>query len=479
MQNQGFPEDFLWGGATAANQIEGAYLSDGKLPSIADAMPGGKKRFKIMGSEDFDWNISKHKFGYPNHKAINHYERFKEDIALFAEMGFKCYRLSIAWSRIFPRGDEEVPNKAGLNFYHQVFDECLKYDIEPVVTISHYEMPLVLAKDYGGWKNKKLIGFYKRYAETVLECFADKVKYWMTFNEINSAYHFPLLSQGMSYGDGAENMTDVMQAFHNQFVAGAYAVKKGHELDKGLMIGCMALYATTYAYDSHPENQWERLKSNQEFNQYCIDVQVNGEYPYYAKRMYCDLNVAKLDITSEELAILKDNTIDYIGFSYYMSTTKNVVDSSLEIVAGNILGGVRNPFLKSSEWGWEIDPLGLRIALNELYDRYKLPLFVVENGFGAIDQIKEDGSIEDDYRIDYIRQHLLAIEEALCDGVNVMGYTAWGCIDLISASTGEMSKRYGFIYVDFDNELKGTGNRLRKKSFYWYKKVIETNGSEK
>lgn len=475
-----FPENFLWGGATAANQLEGAYLADGKGLSVVDAMPGGKIRFEVLGSPEFDWTIDEEKYVYPNHKGISYYEHFKEDIALFAEMGFKCYRFSIAWSRIFPQGDELEPNEAGLKFYDQVIDECLKYGIEPVITISHYEMPLNLAKKYGGWKNRELITFYERYAKVVLTRFHRKVKYWMTFNEINSALHFPALSQGMVLSNGAGDFKNIAQAWHNQFVASSLAVKIGHELDPDLKIGCMIIYATTYSLDANPVNQAATMEQNQIFNYYCADVQVRGEYPGYTNRFLNSRGVKfeDLDITQEDLDLLKAYPVDYVGFSYYMSSAVTVTGDESDTVAGNLLGGVRNPFLKASEWGWQIDPVGLRIALNELYNRYQKPVFVVENGLGAVDEINADGQIIDDYRIDYLRAHIEQMAKAIEDGVDLMGYTPWGCIDLVSASTGEMSKRYGFIYVDLDDKIEGSGKRMKKKSFDWYKQVIASNGTD-
>lgn len=475
-----FPENFLWGGATAANQLEGAYLADGKGLSVADAMPGGKIRFEVLGSPEFDWTIDEEKYVYPNHKGISYYEHFKEDIALFAEMGFKCYRFSIAWSRIFPQGDELEPNEAGLKFYDQVIDECLKHGIEPVITISHYEMPLNLAKKYGGWKNRELIAFYERYAKVVLTRFHRKVKYWMTFNEINSALHFPALSQGMVLSNGAGDFKNIAQAWHNQFVASSLAVKIGHELDPDLKIGCMIIYATTYSLDANPVNQAATMEQNQIFNYYCADVQVRGEYPGYTNRFLNSRGVKfeDLDITKEDLDLLKAYPVDYVGFSYYMSSAVTVTGDESDTVAGNLLGGVRNPFLKASEWGWQIDPVGLRIALNELYNRYQKPVFVVENGLGAVDEITAEGQIIDDYRIDYLRAHIEQMAKAIEDGVDLMGYTPWGCIDLVSASTGEMSKRYGFIYVDLDDKIEGSGKRMKKKSFDWYKQVIASNGTD-
>lgn len=475
-----FPKGFLWGGATAANQLEGGYREGGKGLSIADALPGGPDRFKIVTQPDFNWSLDEKKYTYPNHRGIDHYHRFKEDIALFAEMGFKCYRFSIAWSRIFPQGDETEPNEAGLKFYDDVIAECLKYDIEPVITISHYEMPLYLAQHYGGWKNKSLIKFYERFADVVLTRYHKQVKYWMTFNEINSAFHFPVMSQGMVPSNGANQMQNIYQAWHNQFVASALAVKIGHALDSHLQIGCMILYATAYSYDANPINQLATLQHNQGFNYFCGDVQVRGEYPAYTNRLMKQFGFEfnDLDWNDEELALLKQNPVDYIGFSYYMSSTVNETAVDTELASGNLIGGVKNPFLKASEWGWQIDPVGLRIALNELYNRYQKPLFIVENGLGAVDQINDQHQVDDGYRIDYLREHIEAMRAAIADGVDVMGYTPWGCIDLVSASTGQMSKRYGFIYVDLDDAGNGTLNRYKKRSFDWYRMVIESNGAK-
>lgn len=468
------------GGATAANQLEGAYQEGGKGLSLPDVLPGGKERMDVVNSPDFDFKVHEDKYFYPNHIGIDHYHHFKEDIALFAEMGFKCYRFSIAWSRIFPNGDEEQPNEAGLKFYDEMIDECIKHHIEPVVTISHYELPLNLITKYGSWKSKKLIEFFERYAQVVLNRYHDRVKYWMTFNEINSAAHFPIMSQGLTNANGGADKKNIYQAWHNQFVASSKAVKIGHEIDPNLQIGCMILYATTYSYDSNPVNQMAALKANQENNFFCADVQVRGHYPAYTKSLLAKYNIKPEDIdyTQEELDLLAKYPVDYIGFSYYMSTVEEVTRNDLNSSKGNLIGGVTNPFLKSSDWGWQIDPEGLRIALNELSDRYQKPLFIVENGLGAFDKPDDNHYVADDYRIDYLREHIKAISEAIDDGADVMGYTPWGCIDLVSASTGEMSKRYGFIYVDEDDHCEGTFKRYKKQSFDWYKKVIASNGAD-
>ncbi len=472
-----FPQGFMWGGATAANQVEGAYDQDGKGLSIVDAIPGGKDRLQIVSSPEFDFTLDPANHTYPNHKGIDHYHRFQEDIALFAEMGFKCYRFSIAWTRIYPNGVEQEPEEAGLKHYDQVIDACIAHGIEPVITISHYEMPLHLATAFGGWKNRELIAHFERFARTVLTRYGHKVKYWMTFNEINSAAHFPIMSQGLTVKTGALEAQAKFQAWHNQFVASSLAVKIAHETNAQIQIGCMILFATNYAYDCNPVNQLETLKETQAFNFYCADVQAGGKYPYYAKSLWQSQGV-ELDIQPGDVELIKQHTVDYIGFSYYMSSTINKTNPDAVTAQGNLLGGARNPFLEASDWGWEIDPVGLRIALNQLYDRYEKPLFIVENGLGAVDKPDENHYIADDYRINYLRQHIEAMADAIEDGVELMGYTPWGCIDLVSMSTGEMSKRYGLIYVDLDDKISGTGNRYRKKSFHWYQKVIGTNGED-
>lgn len=465
-----FPKDFLWGGAVAANQCEGAYDVDGKGLCIADVLPGGKERFKTMMNPNFDFTIDKDKYIYPNHSGIDFYSNYKEDIALLAQMGFKVFRFSISWSRIFPNGEENTPNEKGLEFYDKVIDELLKYGIEPLITLSHYEMPLNLVKKYGGFKNKILIEIFEKYARVVFDRYIHKVKYFLTFNEVNSAFHFPLFSLGFNSHDKEE----IYQGLHNQFVAGAKAIKYAKSLRKDVQIGCMSIVLPMYSYDSNPINQREAQKKEMEFVDFPLDVQVRGEYPSFIEAMIKNNNI-NLDRSNEELNLLKDNTVDFISFSYYMSATITL-DEELSKNSGNMLAGVKNPFLEASEWGWEIDPIGLTIIMEKLYNKYKKPLFIVENGLGAKDRVEEDGSINDDYRIDYLKKHIFAMKEAIDNGVEVLGYTPWGCIDLVSASTGEMSKRYGFIYVDRDDMGSGSNKRLKKKSFYWYKEIITKNG---
>lgn len=466
--------DFLWGGATAANQLEGAYATDGKGLSIADVMPGGKHRMNVIHDSQFDFEL-KEEYTYPNHDGIDFYQHYKEDIALFAEMGFKTYRMSIAWSRIFPNGDETEPNEAGLQFYDNVFDELLKYGIEPLVTISHYELPLHLAKEYGGWRDRRLVTFFERYSRVLFERYQGKVKYWLTFNEINGAQFMPMLSLGMAVREDENMLQSTYQGLHHQFVASSLATKAARQIDPSMQIGCMLIAAPVYAYSSNPVDVQFALEEERMMNYFCGDVHVRGAYPSFADRFFAE-NGIELVIEDGDLDLLRDYTVDFFSLSYYMSRTEKAEKDGDE-AGGNIMSGVKNPYLKASDWGWEIDPDGLRIILNKLYDRYQVPLFIVENGLGAYDEVEPDGTIHDSYRIAYLEGHLKAMMEAIQDGVEMMGYTSWGCIDLVSASTGEYSKRYGFIYVDKHDDGSGTLARSRKDSFYWYKEIIATNGA--
>lgn len=462
-----FPENFLWGGATAANQCEGAYNEDGKGLSIQDVLPKG---FKVITETPTSDNLKLN--------GIDYYHRYKEDIKLFAEMGFKVYRFSIAWTRIYPTGEEEQPNEAGLKFYDQVIDECLKHGIEPLITISHYETPLALAKKYNGWSNRKLIDLYVQYCQTLFERYKNKVKYWITFNEINSIIHQPFMSGAILTPKEQLSQQDLYQAIHHELVASARAVKLAHEMMPNAMVGCMILAVTIYPLTSNPDDIIEVMKL--ERNTYLFaDVQVRGEYPSYAKRIFDENNI-QLNITDQDKEDLK-HVVDFVSFSYYSSNCASADPTKGEPTGSNMTTNLkRNPYSKVSEWGWQIDPQGLRYTLNRFYDRYQKPLFIVENGLGANDELimKEDGTytVIDDYRIQYMNDHLMQVAEAIKDGVQVMGYTAWGCIDLVSCSTAEMKKRYGFIYVDLDNDGHGTMNRYKKKSFDWYKEVIATNG---
>ena len=475
MMSNKFPKGFLWGGAVAAHQLEGGWNEGGKGISIADVMTAGShgvKRKITDGIQDGNY--------YPNHTGIDFYSNYKEDVALFAQMGFKCFRTSIAWTRIFPKGDELEPNEEGLKFYDNLFDELLKYKIEPVITLSHFEMPYHLVKEYGGFRNRQCIDFFVRFAETVMKRYKDKVKYWMTFNEINNQADFeedlfPFCNSGIIFNEDDNREEVVYQAVHHELVASAKVVKIGHEINPDFKIGCMMAMVPIYPYSCDPEDM---MLCEEEMRKrwYYADVHCRGAYGNYAKKMW-ERNGLNIVIEPGDEQILKEGKVDYIGLSYYMSAA---VKANLETKANEAFKNfVKNPFIKASDWGWQIDPVGLRYTLNILYDRYQLPLFIVENGFGAIDQISEDGMIYDDYRITYLRNHIEEMEKAInLDGVDVIGYTVWGCIDLISFGTGEMKKRYGMIYVDRDNEGNGTLARSKKLSFDWYKKVIESNGQQ-
>lgn len=461
-----FPKNFLWGGAVAANQCEGAYQEDGKGLSVQDVLPRGIRgsRTKLPTEENLKL------------EAIDFYHRYPQDIKMFAEMGFKVFRTSIAWSRIFPKGDEEQPNEAGLEFYDRVFEECRKYGIEPLVTLSHYETPLYLAETYNGWTDRRMIGFYERYVRTVFKRYRGKVKYWLTFNEINSLLHAPFMSGGIANMQGLTEQ-DLYQAAHHELVASALATKIGHEMMPDAMIGCMILSMPTYPLTPSPDDVIAAMDAEHR-NYFYGDVHVRGKYPGYMKRYFREHGI-QIQFAPEDEEILK-NTVDFVSFSYYMSVCAISDPEKQKKGLGNLLGGVPNPTLKASDWGWQIDPKGLRYVLNMFYDRYQKPLFIVENGLGAVDVLVEDENgnktVEDDYRIQYLKDHLIQVGEAIQDGVEIMGYTSWGCIDVVSASTAELKKRYGYIYVDRNDDGTGTMERYKKKSFYWYQKVIESNG---
>ncbi|MFR3894565.1 MAG: 6-phospho-beta-glucosidase [Merdibacter sp.] len=461
-----FPANFLWGGAVAANQCEGAYDEDGKGWSTQDLAPKG-----VVGAITDHPTEDNLKL-----KGIDFYHRYREDIAMLAEMGFSVFRFSIAWSRIFPNGDEETPNEAGLAFYDQLIDECRRHGMEPLVTLSHYETPYHLAKTYDGWCSRKMIDFFKRYVDTVMKRYKGKVHYWLTFNEINSILHNPYLSGGILTPKEQLSKSDLYQAIHHELVASALVTKMAHEIDPDNKVGCMVIGIPSYPLTPNPDDVIANMEQDRH-NLYFTDVQARGAYPKYLNRYFKE-NGIQIQMEEGDEEILK-NSVDFISFSYYMSTCGCADPDAHPQAAGNIIPGVANPYLRSSQWGWQIDPKGLRYLLNQFYDRYQKPLFIVENGLGARDElIEKDGvlTVEDDYRIEYMREHLLQVEEAIEDGVEVLGYTSWGCIDLVSASTAQMSKRYGFIYVDRNDDGSGTMARYRKKSFYWYRDVIASNG---
>ena len=482
-----FPKKFYWGGATAANQIEGAYNIDGRGLARTDVTTAGSLHQNRQVTYKFkDGRTGKGSFipsdatgavlpgeYYPNQEAIDFYHHYKEDIKLFAEMGFKMFRMSISWSRIFPTGEEDKPNQAGLDFYRKVFEELHKYNIEPLVTISHSDDPLAIEEKYHDWGDRKVIDLYAKFAETLFKEYKGLVHYWLTFNEINSTVMF------MHFGGhqaSDEEYQHAYQKLHYQFVASAKAVQIGHQIDPDNQIGCMICGIATYPLTPDPkdillnEHTWERDIY------YCGDVQCKGKYPTFAHQLW-DKHHVKLDITDEDREILKNGTVDMYTFSYYMSSAVTT-HKDQEEVGGNLSTGARNPYLNYSEWEWADDPDGLQYYLEKMYDRYELPMMVVENGLGAIDKIDVDGKIHDDYRIQYLKEHIEAMGRAIQNGVDLRGYTTWGCIDLVSAGTGQMSKRYGFIYVDRDDQGHGTMKRMKKDSFDWYRKVIKSNGEE-
>jgi 6-phospho-beta-glucosidase len=486
-----FPEGFLWGGATAANQFEGGYDADGKGLSVPDIIMGGavdKPRVVTPAGVKPDTY-------YPSHVGIDFYHHWKEDIDLFAEMGFKCFRLSIQMSRIFPNGDDATPNQAGIDFYKNIFIHCKECGIEPLVTLSHYEFPLALSHKYGGWDNEEVIDFWVRYADLCFREYKGLVKYWLTFNEINCGmmpgfgdiYGLGILppndwALGFS-GDNDNSWIDVNRTFrglHNQFVASAKAVQIAHAIDPDNMVGCMIAGNATFPYTCDPADVIAAQHKTRENNFYCGDVQVRGCYPAWAKALWAERGVdvdMMCELAERDAETLLTGVVDFYSFSYYMSSVATTHDDA-SASTGNVFGGVKNPYLEASEWGWQIDPQGLRWYLEEIYDRYQIPLMIVENGLGAVDERGEDGKFHDGYRIDYMQRHIDQMAIAIEDGVDLMGYTMWGCIDLVSASTGEMKKRYGFIYVDKDNDGNGDLHREKKESFDWYAKVIANNGED-
>ncbi|MFS0779546.1 6-phospho-beta-glucosidase [Neobacillus sp. 3P2-tot-E-2] len=470
-------DNFLWGGAIAAHQVEGAWNVGGKGVSIADVMTAGTKdnARKITDGVIPDTY-------YPNHEGIDFYGHYKEDVKMFAEMGFKCLRTSIAWTRIYPNGDENTPNEEGLKYYDELFTELLSYGIEPVVTLSHFEMPYHLVKEYGGWRNRKLVDFFKTFSTTVMERYKDKVKYWLTFNEINNQRILdnPIYSwtnSGIIYTENENKLETMYQAAHYQFVASALVVMEGKKINRDFQIGCVLAATPNYPLTSDPE---DILLAQKEDDQqlFFTDVHVRGHYPKRFVKEWENKGY-QLDITEKDLKILSEGTVDYIGITYYLSNTVSVRPEAKRLKDA-LLGNdtlVENPYVQATDWGWAIDPIGFRYYLNMLYNRYELPIFIVENGFGYSDKF-ENGQIHDKERIVYLQQHIAQMKLAIVeDGVDVIGYTAWGCIDPISFTTGEMKKRYGFIYVDRDNEGNGTLNRYKKDSFKWYQQVIKTNGA--
>lgn len=487
-----FPKDFLWGGATAANQYEGGYLSGGKGLSISDTIMGGegikniprrisleladgsKKIIDCLMGQEVPKGAKAYvdeTYYYPSHVATDFYGHWKEDIALLGEMGFKSFRMSINWTRIFPNGDDVLPNEEGLQFYDNIFDECRKYGIEPVVTMNHFDCPLNLATKYDGWADRRVLDFFLKYIETILTRYKGKVKYWMTFNEINFLRDYPMI--GIT--ESESNPQKQAQAIFHVLLASAKAVNLAHKIDPENQVGMMVAYMMFYPYSCNPDDIQAEMDLSKDVKDFYLDVQCRGYYPSYKLKEFERKGIKLVKESGDDEELLT-GTVDYIAFSYYNSNVISAMPVG-EQSGGNQMGGLKNPYLEESEWGWAIDAKGLRIALNQLWNKYQKPLMIVENGLGAKDSVEADGSIHDNYRIDYLRKHIIEMEKAISiDGVHLLGYQPWGCIDIVSAGTGEMRKRYGFVYVDMNDEGKGTLNRSRKDSFYWYKKVIATNG---
>lgn len=483
MKNTQFPKGFLWGGATASSQIEGAYNLGGRGMSTLDYVRFTEKEDRIndldimnVTSKQLDEYL-KHDEGinFPKRRGIDFYHHYKEDIKLMAEMGFKVFRMSISWSRIFPTGLEETANEEGLQFYDDVFDECHKYGIEPLVTMIHYEIPIELTKRYNGWLSRETINLFAKYTRVIIDRYKDKVKYWLTFNEINMMLSSPYVGGGILYDQVPDLLQAEYQALHHQFIASAITSKYLHETAPNCLVGCMIARIETYAETCRPEDNMQALKCDQ-INFAFSDIMVRGYYPSFLTNYLKAENIA-IEWKEGDEDILKQGTVDYISFSYYMSHIASG-DSKKKQRLGFLISQLKNPYLETSDWGWPIDSEGLRITLNKYYDRYQKPLFVVENGLGAHDMMSADYQIKDDYRIDYLRKHIEAMKRAIDDGVDLMGYTPWGCIDLVSSGTSEMSKRYGFIYVDGDDYGNGSFNRYKKDSFYWYARVINSNGED-
>ncbi|MCC4045827.1 6-phospho-beta-glucosidase [Enterococcus gallinarum] len=473
-----FPKEFLWGGAVAAHQVEGAWNEDGKGVSIADVMTAGANGVARKITEGVLEGEN-----YPNHQAIDFYHHYKEDIQLFKELGLKAFRTSINWTRIFPLGDESEPNEAGLQFYDDLFDELLANGIQPVITLSHFEIPYHLYETYGGFRNKQVIDFFVHYAQTVMMRYKDKVKYWMTFNEINNqadGQHnlHTWTNSAIRFEEGENKEEITFQAGLNELIASAKVVKLGHEINPDFQIGCMMAYVPVYPYSCRPEDLMASVKvMNRRF--FYSDIHVRGKIPSYARK-YWQQKGYTIEISEKEESALLEGKVDYVGFSYYMSgavtTLEDVQGEPVQEYPGAKM--VNNPYVTASDWGWQIDPVGLRYTLNIIYERYNLPMFIVENGFGAYDKL-EDGKIHDPYRVEYLQKHIDQMALAVnVDGVELLGYTPWGIIDIVSFGTGEMEKRYGFIYVDKDNQGNGTLARRKKDSFEWYKQLIKNQTEE-
>lgn len=472
---KGFKKNFLWGGAVAANQCEGAWKEGGKGWCVADInrfradIPLNKRYNEEVTTRDVKEAMEDLEGIYPKRWGIDFYHTFKDDLKLLKGLGINSFRTSINWARIFPNGDEKEPNEEGLKFYDALIDEIIENGMEPVITISHYEMPLNLTLKYCGWYSREVIDFFVRYCQVLFDRYKGKVKYWIIVNQINLIVHESFNHLGIAE-DKVDNLLEAKyQGVHNEMVACAKATKYAREVDENFCIGMMFCDGISYPATCKPEDVFANYKRNQMEFLYG-DVLLRGKYPGYAFRFYDDNNI-HIEFGEGDEEALK-NTADFMAISYYYTRICDAESANKKKTSHD------NPYIKSSDWGWGIDPIGLRTKLNMYWDRYQLPIMIAENGLGAFDKVEEDGSIHDDYRIEYLRAHIEQIKEAVLDGVDVIGYYPWGPIDIVSCSSSEMSKRYGFIYVDLDNYGKGSGKRSLKDSYYWYKKVVETNGEK-
>ena len=440
----GFQKGFLWGGAIAACQAEGAWDEDGKSLTFPEVVmhiaPEERKiaRQAVITKEKLEEGITGPVSDYPKRWGIDFYHTYKEDIKLMAEMGFSVFRFSIALARIFPHLEEEKPNEKALQYYDAVVDECRKYGIEPLITIAHFDVPVEVWTKYGGWCNKKMIDVYDKYASVLFDRFKGRVKYWVTFNEINVALKAPFKTLGIIFEDRGDYEQRIWQGVHNQFVASAKAVIKAHEIDSEYKVGCMIADMTTYPYSCDPKDVLANFEIDHMSNFLFTDVQSFGEYPYFAENYFKNKQIV-IDRTQEELELIRKGCVDFVGFSYYMSVVNAYDEKGKEYVSGNMTSGLRNSHLQMTEWGWQIDPVGLRYTVNQLYDRYRKPLFVLENGIGYVETLNENKTVDDDHRIEYLKNHLSELKKAVNDGCEVFGYTMWGPIDLVSSGTSEKS----------------------------------------
>lgn len=477
MENVEKKHSILWGGATSASQYEGGWQEGNRGMDTQDCRPYQKRssnattttRLLTQTTIDQAKAVSVDS-GYPFRKGSDGYHHIHEDMDLLEELGLDIYRLSISWSRLYPKGDEEEPNPEGIAYYNQIFNRIRNNNMKVFLTMNHYAVPLYLVEHYGGWTNRKLITFYLRFAKTVFEQWGDCIDYYLPFNEINAGYFSPYNGVGLvRKEDSPYDQSLVFQSLHHQFVASAKVIQLGHEMVKG-SFGCMIACFCYYPYSCKPEDNMKLINEENVNQWFCMDVLSRGAYPHYIWRFFEERGI-HIEISAEDKQVLKDHTADFVSISYYQSSVISVEEK--EKTAGNLVVSTINPYLKATKWGWQIDPIGLRISLNKVYDRYQKPVFISENGLGSEDILDANNHIHDAYRIAYLQEHFEQIHEAVKDGVEVLGYIMWGIIDIVSAGSCEMEKRYGVIYVDADNEGNGSYARYKKDSFAWYQNYIK------